>query len=257
MIFAGIKVFTFHNNVTIYPSYYTEHVSSSVSEASLSSSWDWASALTSVASAVTGQYSWTDPVPVPLVTEDLTGANRGVRVKSVGRLRVTEYRDLARWRLIFEMATCHRRWQQLDLKNGFNLGHFLWRQPWTNTAGPNTEWMDIDRLSAPHLNTSGWVNKSTLMTGRSVTLTSSDSIHGSALLALISIKGTEEEIWRAFSLSFPRSSCCPLMNHEGLGGLLWMSTNLPSLCISWCKQLLSWEAINSHETRLCQIWNNL
>lgn len=61
------------------------------------------------------------------------------------------------------------------------------------------QWMDISPLSAPHLTTSSWVNKSIFMTClwlhiRSVTLTSSDSIHGSTLPALISINDTEEEI---------------------------------------------------------------
>lgn len=48
---------------------------------------------------------------------------------------------------------------------------------------------------------------------RSVTLTSSDPIHGSALSTRISINDTEEEIWWRFIVHHQ------LMNHKGPGGL--------------------------------------
>lgn len=77
---------------------------------------------------------------------------------------------------------------------------------YSSPTNPNINWTDNHPLSALHLTTCSlgsliqihdrWLHV------RSVTLTSSDPVHGSTLPEHISINDTKEEIWRRFILSY-------------------------------------------------------
>lgn len=99
---------------------------------------------------------------------------------------------------------------------------FFSGQPSTYTA---VQRVLISNGWTAHLTACSWVNKSRFMTGgwrvRSVTLSSSNPIHGSTLPARISINDTKEEIWKGIIPSYFPSFlcwCCPLMNHKAPGG---------------------------------------
>lgn len=80
---------------------------------------------------------------------------------------------------------------------------FFSGQPSTYTA---VQQVLISNGWTAHLTACSWVNKSRFMTGgwrvRSVTLSSSNPIHGSTLPACISINDTKEEIWKGIIPSY-------------------------------------------------------
>lgn len=80
---------------------------------------------------------------------------------------------------------------------------FFSGQPSTYTA---VQRVLISNGWTAHLTACSWVNKSRFMTGgwrvRSVTLSSSNPIHGSTLPARISINDTKEEIWKGIIPSY-------------------------------------------------------
>lgn len=80
---------------------------------------------------------------------------------------------------------------------------FFSGQPSTYTA---VQQVLISNGWTAHLTACSWVNKSRFMTGgwrvRSVTLSSSNPIHGSTLPARISINDTKEEIWKGIIPSY-------------------------------------------------------
>lgn len=83
------------------------------------------------------------------------------------------------------------------------FGDFFSGQPSTYTA---VQQVLISNGWTAHLTACSWVNKSRFMTGgwrvRSVTLSSSNPIHGSTLPARISINDTKEEIWKGIIPSY-------------------------------------------------------
>lgn len=80
---------------------------------------------------------------------------------------------------------------------------FFSGQPSTYTA---VQQVLISNGWTAHLTACSWVNKSRFMTGgwrvHSVTLSSSNPIHGSTLPARISINDTKEEIWKGIIPSY-------------------------------------------------------
>lgn len=80
---------------------------------------------------------------------------------------------------------------------------FFSGQPSTYTA---VQRVLISNGWTAHLTACSWVNKSRFMTGgwrvHSVTLSSSNPIHGSTLPARISINDTKEEIWKGIIPSY-------------------------------------------------------
>lgn len=89
------------------------------------------------------------------------------------------------------MKISHDEWLYFGISSADSLRH-------SSPAGPH-----IKRI---HLTACSWVNKSRFMTGgwrvRSVTLSSSNPIHGSTLPARISINDTKEEIWKGIIPSY-------------------------------------------------------
>lgn len=114
--------------------------------------------------------SLTSPLKHPItrvITNVSTGANKVVRSENpfaawVCRLRVTEYRDLSRWKLISETTTCHLQWQgalpdkwlPFWVLGGSHAPSGDGLEQTRHPAGPNARLMDSSSLSPPHLSTS-------------------------------------------------------------------------------------------------------